>query len=936
MDAISTRPYLILDTHDWDTCATDVARAAHTNDVICIDLRAAPSRTLKTVLDSLRDHGEARRPIVLIVGSKLLSEVRAWLDVPRKSKRDHGGQQAPLWKGFGRQAAYANIAVVALNKCEYPAEEDYTHDRGWLRSRADRLASLRFRTGQGGEDFEVEVEDLLRIEEANLPRILDRYLHSLGCVLEHPEYHVATSGAHAEKLYRILPLLQDQSLAELLAFHLSRLVSLWNPEAIVTWAKTGVVLANTVSAFLPSKPPVLKVRHDLLGSPISFDVGVAPGVEGKRVLLLQDVVGTGNHTLSLAEIVRVAGGQLIGVASLLAFAQGYEWRGHKWRSKLDETWQRTIPFAALKEVDDDLFLPEPMECKPCQEDRPAVSSAHFVEIAMPKARRRTFDYSPSQVRFFNLMAGIQRNGALGDPPGATNLHHHGGFVLTDKLAGDEGCITEMIDCITEVIRGERIEFEYIVSAPNPLSEKITSALGAIFKENCRAMLTAQWSESTDTYEVRGHSVMPKAARSAKVLIIDAGATSGTGLVNLLNLVNQATSVIAFVPFNRMKEGGMERVGHWLTGGSKSLISMCPLYSEWHDPRNCYQEQYLVRLGYLLGEAQEFSPVLRGALEKTKVDQTYPAQLFPPRMDRFAPHLAAQSVAGIKPQQYLEFYEAAEKTKAAVDENFWLPFYRVVCGDAAAKVGLELIPMLARNPKQVPRRLATGVLRSLSIEQIRSLREHLALICGSADADVDVAVEALLALVCFSLTNVTAQILQSVAGKIHGVRETMERQRLYARLIFGMYETFREPQLLTPLVAAAKTIPSSNTISSDLLHDLTALQRIVKGPKLLKTHREYAYDWESCQWRPQPVLTGRMASAGEEVLSAGGMVFDLIAGQVRVPGLLISGKAELAITQAFLEDFPQGGQLPPAISVGYLQERVKDRPVNVRNNFRNFF
>lgn len=128
-------------------------------------------------------------------------------------------------------------------------------------------------------------------------------------VLEHGHFRLL-SGAHSEHFMRFSRIAGDAQALAGLAAALAPTVNVWQPEAVLAPSTAGVSLARELASQLGLALHLASV--DSHGRAVGI-MGVAPS-HGSRVLLVNDVVTTGDGLRALADVARAAGSEVAGAA----------------------------------------------------------------------------------------------------------------------------------------------------------------------------------------------------------------------------------------------------------------------------------------------------------------------------------------------------------------------------------------------------------------------------------------------------------------------------------------------------------------------------------------------------------------------------------------------------------------------------------------------
>lgn len=955
MEAPVLYPYLILDSHDWDLCRLDLTGGLSDCSpprIVVLDLRLTPADLLSKVLVQLNKIPGVL-PVILLFDRDLPEDAQKYVASAPKSPRQltffkplDGYTVPPI-----NVCVLTNVCILTLDRL---AALPLGPESAWGVPEGDDLTSGRPRLlllrRPDGLSVTVPMAQIMVLQQMHAARMLRHALERLYCILTHPEYHLSTLGAHTEKQYRVAPIIQEQKLLRLLGFHIARHVQPWNINTILTWANTGEKLARAVSAELLPEVTVHKIEHDVLACPVPIRGENISDIRDKRVLILQDVICTGRQTITFGQMVKQLGGKVAGVVSLISYREGYYRRDFGWKERLERKLGTPADRVyAFHEVDDEVYPPDPSQCKLCGQGSIALPPKRFTEIASPQSDKQLRVVSTPKDQFLRALSVLVKHGAIGNPEpvdrydsaaeetkaipsyepmGISNFHSHYSYLQTKKLAKSKEAVQEIVEQVCHLLKLNQVEFDCIMPTPNELSEAIADALGAIYRGQCKAVLRVHWAEDKGSFEFRGRDAIPP---NSRVLILDAAATSGNTLLAMAQLALPAHSVDVLVVFNRMKEGGYNRLKQFLRGGNSKFLFVCPIYAEWHDPSNCYVRVYRNRLTILLGMRNLFEKTFQGVLQDASASlEAYPVPLFPPRVREFPSHLGIGAVEGLSVWDFISLYKDVERSHSVSEDEFWRGFYKVFCGDAAAKLGPDFIYLLQQNPADVPEGLASGVLRNLSINQISRHLSPLKSIAASAPAAI--ALEALLALGDFSLT-VMEPALGCVIEKIAGLKNPIERKRLYGRLVLGIYEAIREPQSLAWLEKHVMRLASTE-LTKELANDIRSLQQVLeRSNEMIGKVNLWTYEWTTQTWSLQIEDAAKKPDLIRTYCAEGALIFDEVDKKVYAGAQVFRGKMEMGILHCLLPEQESQDKAPRRVNVTILREKFPDQqPANIRNNF----
>jgi orotate phosphoribosyltransferase len=144
------------------------------------------------------------------------------------------------------------------------------------------------------------------------PSILVDYLARPGVV--RTGHFRLLSGLHADRFVAFSRLVDDAHALNAIAGWLTSVVAPWTPTALMAPSTAGVALGSILARRLGA--PLHLASLDGFGRPEGL-LG-APNLRGQRVLLVNDVVTTGDGIAALAEITRGAGANVAGAAWFLS------------------------------------------------------------------------------------------------------------------------------------------------------------------------------------------------------------------------------------------------------------------------------------------------------------------------------------------------------------------------------------------------------------------------------------------------------------------------------------------------------------------------------------------------------------------------------------------------------------------------------------------
>ncbi len=183
-------------------------------------------------------------------------------------------------------------------------------------------------------------------------------------------HFVLTSGLHSPVYVQSALILQYPDEAAALGGALADRVADTRPEVIIGPALGAIVVAHEVARALRRRAIFAERADGVMRLRRGF--AVAPG---ERVLVVEDVITTGGSVEEVAALVRAAGGQVVGFASLVDRSAG--------RVRLG------APLAALVRLDLPVF---PMDaCPQCSQGEPVRKPGSRARPAVPAA-----DHTPTQ------------------------------------------------------------------------------------------------------------------------------------------------------------------------------------------------------------------------------------------------------------------------------------------------------------------------------------------------------------------------------------------------------------------------------------------------------------------------------------------------------------------------------------------------------------
>jgi len=171
-----------------------------------------------------------------------------------------------------------------------------------------------------------------------------------GAVLK--GHFLLSSGLHSPVYIQCAKLLQHPDLAERVCRALAGKVRGLGPvQAVVGPALGGIVVAYELARALGVRGMFAERDNGRMCLRRGFEVS-----PGERVLIAEDVVTTGRSSLEVAEVVRAAGGNPVGIACLV--------------DRRPDATEPKLPVISLLRIELETFSPE--ECPLCREGVPLV------------------------------------------------------------------------------------------------------------------------------------------------------------------------------------------------------------------------------------------------------------------------------------------------------------------------------------------------------------------------------------------------------------------------------------------------------------------------------------------------------------------------------------------------------------------------------------
>jgi len=175
-----------------------------------------------------------------------------------------------------------------------------------------------------------------------------------GALLE--GHFLLTSGLHSSKYFQCAKVLQYPEYAEILCRQIARHFYTSEVELVISPAIGGIIVGYEVARQLEARNIFAEREGGVMKLRRGFEIK-----PGERVLVCEDVVTTGGSVFEVIELVKNAGGKLVGVGCIVDRSGG----------KIDFG----IRFASVVRLEVPTFKPE--ECPLCKEG---------IEIEKPGSR----------------------------------------------------------------------------------------------------------------------------------------------------------------------------------------------------------------------------------------------------------------------------------------------------------------------------------------------------------------------------------------------------------------------------------------------------------------------------------------------------------------------------------------------------------------------
>ncbi|NNE42942.1 MAG: orotate phosphoribosyltransferase [Gemmatimonadetes bacterium] len=121
-----------------------------------------------------------------------------------------------------------------------------------------------------------------------------------------------SSGLHSDVYFQSALVLQQPERAEVLGRALGAVLRDVNPDVVVGPALGGIIIAWEVARALEVRGIFTERKDGKMSLRRGFRLN-----EGERVLVVEDVVTTGRSTRETVEVLEAAGGEVVGVASIV-------------------------------------------------------------------------------------------------------------------------------------------------------------------------------------------------------------------------------------------------------------------------------------------------------------------------------------------------------------------------------------------------------------------------------------------------------------------------------------------------------------------------------------------------------------------------------------------------------------------------------------------
>ncbi|MFZ5592574.1 MAG: orotate phosphoribosyltransferase [Bacillota bacterium] len=173
--------------------------------------------------------------------------------------------------------------------------------------------------------------------------------HETGALLE--GHFLLSSGRHSDRYFQCARVLQYPDHAERLCRELVSKINLPELQVVAAPALGGIIAGYEVARALGVRSIFAERENGRMTLRRGF--GIAPG---ERVLVVEDVVTTGGSVREVMQVVREAGGQVVGVGTLVDRSGGRVDFG--------------VPLWSLVQMEVQTFAPD--ECPLCRQGLPLV------------------------------------------------------------------------------------------------------------------------------------------------------------------------------------------------------------------------------------------------------------------------------------------------------------------------------------------------------------------------------------------------------------------------------------------------------------------------------------------------------------------------------------------------------------------------------------
>jgi orotate phosphoribosyltransferase len=158
-----------------------------------------------------------------------------------------------------------------------------------------------------------------------------------------------SSGLHSDVYFQSALVLQHPDRAEVLGRALGKLLKELEPDVVVGPALGGLIIAWEVACALDVRGIFTERKDGVMMLRRGFEL-----IPGERVVVVEDVVTTGKSTFETIEVLKSAGGNLVGVGAIVDRSGGGV--------------EFDVPFHPLLSMTVDAW--EPADCPECAEGTP--------------------------------------------------------------------------------------------------------------------------------------------------------------------------------------------------------------------------------------------------------------------------------------------------------------------------------------------------------------------------------------------------------------------------------------------------------------------------------------------------------------------------------------------------------------------------------------